>query len=391
MTFYQEAPVPGTPFPVQQNVRQASWWSAPGMKIGLSALAVAMVALLAMGFIPTGYVIEKPGPVINTLGTIPMQEEGEAAKDVPLITIDGEENYPTGGTLSLTTVSIAGSRERTATWLELAQAWFDPSQAVVPVDEIFPVGQTTEQRNEQNQVMMQNSQTTAAVAALRELDYDIPGTPAVVEVVADSPADGKLKAGDLLRSVGGTPITEATDVSKIVRASEGKPVTFGVERDGKPVQVDVTPRQQEVDGETHWVVGISVGAVFDKLPVDITFEVGNVGGPSAGMMFSLGIIDKLTPGELNGGQNVAGTGTIDAQGNVGAIGGIRQKLYGASNAGADYFIAPLKNCDEVVGHIPDGLTVVTTETLAQSVDILETIASGSGIDKLPTCSADSAK
>ena len=119
--------------------------------------------------------------------------------------------------------------------------------------------------------------------------------------------------------------------------------------------------------------------------VDVTIQLDNVGGPSAGMMFALGIIDTLTPGELNGGKEVAGTGTIDAEGTVGPIGGIRQKLYGARDAGADYFLAPEANCDEVVGHVPDGLQVIRTATLDDSLAALEVIAEDGDVDALPTC------
>ena len=105
-------------------------------------------------------------------------------------------------------------------------------------------------------------------------------------------------------------------------------------------------------------------------------------------MFALGIIDTLTPGELNGGERIAGTGTIDAAGAVGPIGGIRQKLYGARDAGATVFLAPEENCDEVVGHVPDGLQVFRTGTLEESLDILEVVADGGDTSKLPVCTAN---
>jgi len=135
---------------------------------------------------------------------------------------------------------------------------------------------------------------------------------------------------------------------------------------------------------TTWLIGITLRTDYD-FPIDVTIQLDNVGGPSAGMMFALGIIDTLTEGELNGGQNVAGTGTIDAAGTVGPIGGIRQKLYGARDAGAEFFLAPAANCDEVVGHVPDGLQVIRTATLDESLDALEVIADGGDLDALPTC------
>ena len=105
------------------------------------------------------------------------------------------------------------------------------------------------------------------------------------------------------------------------------------------------------------------------------------------MMFALGIIDTLTPGSLNGGEKVAGTGTISADGTVGPIGGIRQKLWGAKDAGADWFLAPESNCDEVVGHVPDGLRVFAVEDLDDSLAVLDAIRDGGDLDALPTCDA----
>src|SRR5690606_12624406 len=122
-------------------------------------------------------------------------------------------------------------------------------------------------------------------------------------------------------------------------------------------------------------------------PVDVAIQLDNVGGPSAGMMFALGIIDQLTPGYLGGGEQIAGTGTIDSEGVVGAIGGIRQKLYGARDAGAEYFLAPASNCDMVTGHVPDGLHVVAVQTLAEALAALDVIAVGGDIQGLASCSS----
>jgi len=120
-------------------------------------------------------------------------------------------------------------------------------------------------------------------------------------------------------------------------------------------------------------------------PFEVSIQLDNVGGPSAGQMFALGIMDKLTPDSLNGGKRVAGTGTIDNVGNVGAIGGIRQKMYGARSAGATIFLAPASNCDEVTGHIPAGLQVFAVKTLSDSVKVLDAVRAGSSTADLPTC------
>jgi PDZ domain-containing protein len=124
-----------------------------------------------------------------------------------------------------------------------------------------------------------------------------------------------------------------------------------------------------------------------EFPIDVEIQLNNVGGPSAGMMFSLGIIDKLTPGAITGGESIAGTGTIDSSGVVGGIGGIRQKMYGARDAGASWMLAPASNCNEVVGHIPDGLRVIPVETLDEARGVVEQIGEGADSAGFAECTA----
>ncbi|MBD8011021.1 PDZ domain-containing protein [Microbacterium sp. Re1] len=354
-----------------------------GTVTGIVALSVALVALVALTFVPTPYVIQRPGPVYDTLGTARSADGAE----VPLIEIDGAETYPTGGTLDLTTVQVIGNRERTPTWFELAMAWTDPTRAVVPIDTVFPQGVSSDERDERNAALMVDSQHEATAAALTELGYDVGATVRVVETVADSPADGLLRADDLVRAIGGEEIDSATALRDAIQQADGAEVTLTIERDGDEKAVAVTPEKStDAAGEEVWLIGIALTTDYD-FPIDVRLQLDNVGGPSAGMMFALGIIDELTPGELNGGADVAGTGTIDAAGDVGPIGGIRQKLYGARDAGATVFLAPEQNCDEVVGHVPDGLQVYRTGTLKESLDILEKVAAGGDTSALPVCTA----
>ncbi|MFC4140345.1 MULTISPECIES: PDZ domain-containing protein [unclassified Microbacterium] len=350
--------------------------------VGVWALVVALVALVALTFIPTPYVIQRPGPVFDTLGTA----KGTDGEQVPLIEVDGADTYPTGGTLDLTTVQVVGNRQRTPSWAELAVAWVDPARAVVPIDVVFPEGVTSEQRDKQNAELMVNSQHEATAAALTELGYDVGAKVEVVDAIEGTPADGVLEAGDVIVAIDGQEVSSAKVLREEVQKSEGEPVELTVDRDGTEQQVSLTPEKQEAGGKTTWLIGISLTTAYD-FPIDVTIQLDNVGGPSAGMMFALGIIDTLTPGKLNGGENVAGTGTIEADGTVGPIGGIRQKLYGARDAGATIFLAPESNCDEVVGHIPDGLDVYSTATLEDSLHILEVIADDGDTSKLPTCKA----
>ncbi|GAA5028500.1 PDZ domain-containing protein [Microbacterium fluvii] len=350
------------------------------MKAGMGALALALVVLLVLTFLPTGYVIQQPGPVYDTLGTV----QGSDGEDVPLISVDGAQTYETGGSLDLLTVQVVGNRERTPSWFELAAAWFDRSKAVLPIDSVFPEGQTTEQRNEESAALMVDSQKEATAAALTELGYDVQSQLTVYSVVDGAAATGLVEEGDVITAANGTPVADAAALREIVNAGQGDPIELTVIRDDAEQTVEVTPHSEESDGTTTWLLGITLMNDY-VFPIDVTIQLDNVGGPSAGMMFALGIIDVLSPGELNGGERVAGTGTISADGTVGAIGGIRQKLWGARDAGATWFLAPAANCDEVVGHVPAGLQVFSVETLDDSLAVLEAIRDDGDLGALPTC------
>ena len=359
--------------PVEQPRRRAAlgWW----------LLVVALVAGLALTFLPSPYLIEQPGPVFDTLGSADYEGESE-----PLITVEGAETYPTAGSLDLLTVSVRGDVANRPSWLDVVQAWFSPSRAVVPVEAIYPSGVTNEQVDEQNADDMQNSQKSAIAAAMIHDGYSVPSTVTVSQISAGSPAEGVLREGDVVTSVNGTSLEADGDVDTLRRlvAENGvdKAAEIVVDRAGASVTESVTP--QEVQNTPLLGVGVSVDYDF---PFDVTLKLDQVGGPSAGMMFALGIIDKTTPGELNGGEKVAGTGTITASGQVGPIGGIRQKLYGARDAGATVFLAPSENCDEVVGNVPGGLDVYSVDTLDDAVAALETVADGGDTSSLPTCTA----
>ena len=353
---------------------------------GIWALTVALVALLVLTLLPTSFVIQQPGPVFNTLGTTTDAQGGE----VPLIQVEGAPTFPAEGSLDLLTVQVVGNRERPPSWLELVSAWLDPSRAVVPIDEVVPAGQTQEQRNEQNTVLMTDSQQEATAAALIELGYDVEARVVVNGFTEDSPAEGILELGDVVRSANGTSVAFVDELRPIIQAAAGGPVELGIERAGAERTETVIPVGVEADGETVWMIGVSTLRTFD-FPIDVTIQLDNVGGPSAGMMFALGIVDTLTPGDLTGGNAFAGTGTIDAKGTVGRIGGIRQKMHGALSAGADYFLAPRGNCGEVAGHVPGDLEVFAVETLDDALEVLGAVRDGGDLAALPTCEVASGR
>jgi PDZ domain-containing protein len=351
--------------------------------VGWSFVGAAFVLTLVLALVPAPYVIEQPGPVFNTLGTD--QPVGSPpSKDAKLlITIPSKTTYPTAGSLDLLTVSVVGNPDSLPSWVEVASAWFTPSKAVLPVDDVFPPGVTTDESNKENAQLMVDSQQDAIAAALNELGYTYPQEVVVKQIIKGSPADGVLKVGDEIITVNGVHVPGVQTLRDLLKANgAGKAAAIGIIRDGAARTVHITP---EKSGPTV-IVGIGAGMHY-TFPFDVNIQLNNVGGPSAGQMFALGIIDKLTPGKLNGGDHVAGTGTIDNEGNIGAIGGIRQKMYAARDVGNNWFLAPQVNCDEVTGHIPTGLTVFAVKTLDDSLKVMKALsshASTSGFARCPT-------
>jgi PDZ domain-containing protein len=195
-----------------------------------------------------------------------------------------------------------------------------------------------------------------------------------------TPADGKLEPGDQILQVGTTTVTTRADVTTAMSAvSPGQTVAVRVRREGAGDLTETITTTTSPTDSSRAFLGITVGEVY-RAPFHLEFTLGGVGGPSAGMMLSLGIIDKLTPGELNGGRFVAGTGTITPDGQVGPIGGIEQKLVGARRAGATLFLAPADNCAEVLHDgIPAGLTVAKVATLSQAVDAVRAYVAGTAV------------
>ena len=336
--------------------------------LGVTLLVGSLVLAVGLAAVPSAYVIEQPGPWFDTLGTVSVPDpEDDTKKDkIPLITIEGTESFPTTGELDLLTVSVLGNPEQTPSWLEVATAWFDPSKAVVPLEAIFPKQESTEEREAANTAQMVDSQQDAIAAALTNLGYDVVVGVEVLGFTDDSPAKSVLSLGDVITAFNGTAVESVPQLRELLKANgTSTPGIVSFTRKGVAQEAQVTP--MDVNGNI--VLGIGAKSKYD-FPFDVSIRLDDVGGPSAGMMFALGIIDKLTPQDITGGNHFAGTGTIDAQGNVGPIGGIQQKLYGAKKAGATYFLAPAGNCDEVVGHVPAGLQVYSVETLNDALNVL---------------------
>ncbi len=342
--------------------------------ITLSVLTVLLALLLALASaVPLPYAISGPGPTRNTLG-----DQG----GVQLISISGATTYPATGKLLLTTVSTSGGPGYPVTLGDVLRGWVSNARSVRPVEDVFPPSESRQQIDQTNKADMVTSQEDATVSALQELGYRVPTTLTVDGTVPASGADGVVEKGDVVVSVDGAPVTSYLALSTAMDAVRpGADVTLGVRRSG--VAQDLTVRTTD-DGTGRAILGLYIAPTFD-FPVDVSIKIDDIGGPSAGTMFALGIIDRLTPADEANGKVIAGTGTMNLTGDVGPIGGIQQKLIGARRDGAQWFLAPASNCNEVVGHVPSGLTVVKISTLHQAREAVIAIGAGKA-GSLPGCS-----
>jgi Lon-like protease len=338
----------------------------------LAAVGIA-VSILAASFVSVPYVILSPGPTLNTLGTLGTRSDAK-----PLIQISGTRTYPTSGHLNLVTVSYQGGPGDSFNIFTALRAWLSPHEAVVPEAELFPPNQTQEQVTRQDTEEMANSQQTAQAAALCQLGVKFTTVYKITAVEPRMPATGVLKAGDVITAVDGTPVTCRIDPGTLIRAHRpGIPVALTVSRGGQVKHFRL--RTADVDGTP--VVGVEVAESF-KFPFQVNINVGDIGGPSAGMMFALGIIDKLTHDNLASGRFIAGTGEISPNGAVSPIGGIQQKMAGAREAGATIFLTPAANCPDTSGAVPAGLHLVKVSTLGGAVHDLDVLKAGGNV---PSC------
>ena len=310
------------------------------------------------------YLVESPGPTFNTLG----QSDG---KDI--IAVSGHPTSRTSGHLNLMTVLSDTEKTTVAGALE---GWLRHDEVVVPYDAIYPPGTSRQQQNAVNAQDFTASQDNATAAAACELGY--PKGFGIFSVADDSPNKNVLRTGDRLVSVAGAPVPDEETLRKVLGThQQGEKIAVGLVRDGKQLTVTATLAPPAAGSSTPRL-GVSVG-VGCLLPYQISLSLTGIGGPSAGMMFALGIIDKVSNHDLTHGRFIAGTGTIDPSGAVGPIGGISLKMIAARRAGATIFLAPATNCADVKGNIPKGLNVVKVNTLHEAITDLDTLESGGSV------------
>ena len=370
----------GASAPRPGRTARAGWSRAEPGRFSERAvvLAVAGIVALVLGVVvallPVPYVVFSPGPVRDTLG--------QTSAGADLIVIDGAETYPTDGELDLTTISVAGGPLGSIGVVEAVGAYLDPSRSLRPVESVYPSGSTREEAREASEVQMLAAQQSAAVAALLELGREVPARLLIAGFAGNPVAEEVLQVDDEVLALEGEALAGSGELVERLQAyAPGDTVTLTVRRSSEDLDLDVELAESP---EGSVILGVLISPQYD-LPFDVTYDVGGIGGPSAGLMFTLGIYDKLTPGALTGGQRIAGTGTMADDGTVGPIDGIQQKLVGAVEHGATWFLAPVANCADVVGSVPDGLEVAAVSTLDEALAAVEAIAADEGTDELASC------
>lgn len=330
----------------------------------ISTLLVALAPIVAFGvllaLVTVPYVSLGPGPTFDTLGEI----DGKQVVD-----IEGTDVHKTSGHLNMTTVSQRDN-------LTLGQAltlWMSGREQLVPRDLVYPPDKSKDDIDKANTQDFKRSEYSAEYAALGYLKY----APAVtVETVSkDGASAGKLEEGDAIDGVNGTPVSDMEQFQSLMEKTKpGDEVVLDFRRKNAPPGV-ATVKLGSAPDKKQGVLGIGV-VEAPWAPFTIHFNLANVGGPSAGLVFSLAVVDKLTTGDLSGSRFVAGTGTIDSDGKVGSIGGITHKIVAAHEAGATVFLVPADNCDEAKSSHQDGIDLVRVENLGGAVDALKALSAG---------------
>jgi PDZ domain-containing protein len=329
-----------------------------GVTVILGALITALLAVGVMAA-PLPYVVLKPGPTVNTLGS----QDG-----TEVIQVSKATTTKSAGQLRLTTVNVQSQVE--LVWA--ISSWISNKDAVVPRELIYPPEKTEKEVEQQNAQEWTESQASAVTVALTKLGY--PVRTVVNKVTAGGASVGLLRPDDVITAVTGTAVTNPTRLTELVRAKPaGTALTVAYTRAGQAGTARITTKAGTDDATPR--LGLEIGAK-QNAPFTVKIDLDKIGGPSAGLMFTLGIMDKLQPVDLTGGKIIAGTGTIDDDGNVGPIGGIPQKLVGAKSAGAQIFLVPKDNCAEALKNAVDGLPMAEVATVDDALTALKTFTGG---------------
>ncbi|WP_445169264.1 YlbL family protein [Mycolicibacterium sp. Dal123E01] len=332
----------------------------------MAALVPIVVFGVLLAVVTVPFVSLGPGPTFDTLGEVDGKQ---------VVAIEGTETHPTAGHLNMTTVAQRDG-------LTLGQAltlWASGREQLVPRDLVFPPNKSREDVEKDQDADFKSSEDSAEYAALGYLKY--PNAVRVAKVNDPGPSVGKLQDGDALDAVDGKPVANIEEFTSILKATKpGQEIVIDYRRKNAPPGTARITLGTNTDRDYGYLGVAVLNAPW--APFSIDFNLANIGGPSAGLMFSLAVIDKLTTGDLNGSKFIAGTGTIDSEGKVGPIGGITHKMLAAQEAGASVFLVPADNCDEAKSMRDDNMELVRVENLAGAVDSLHTLTSGG---RPPSC------
>ncbi|GAA3765683.1 YlbL family protein [Salinactinospora qingdaonensis] len=343
--------------------------------VTLIVAAVLLIGLAVGGmYLPVPYLIASPGITVDTLG----EQDGES-----VIQVEGHESYEHEGGLSMVTVQYSGGPSARMDLFSALSAWLSPSQAVLPEEVLYPPGRSMDEIAETQSLQMDDSQELATAAAFNQLGIDYEVSAVVVSVNDGMPAQGTLKAEDRITHVDGEPVADKEEVvADVGDRQPGEPVELTIVRDGQTREFTIETTQSEEGGP---IIGVMVGNDM-RFPFEVDISVGDIGGPSAGMMFALGIMDHLSEEGLTGGHRIAGTGTIDADGDVGGVSGVEQKMVSAQRADAEYFFVAAESCSQTFDSAATGeLKVISIEKLSDATAALAAIRTGEGVADLPRC------
>ncbi|HET6954720.1 MAG TPA: PDZ domain-containing protein, partial [Acidimicrobiales bacterium] len=336
-------------------------------RVALVTLGFLLVAFVAgAALVPLPYYLFRPGSVRDT---------------EPLITVEGTEVYASDGSIGYTTVSL-----RQASLFGLMQGWINDDIDIYGRDRVLQ-GRNVSENRAANLQMMDDSKQVATQVALERLGYDVDVTvgQTVAEVAPELPADGLFEVGDTITAIDGEAFDDAGDLRRLLAddpPGDTVSATYIPRGGGGPKDVQVA-LAADPDEPTRGVMGVSVvpQVLHYDFPVEVSIDTGDVGGPSAGLAFTLAIIDDLTPGDLTGGADIAVTGTISGDGTVGEVGGTGQKAAAVRDAGMSLFLVPSADYEDAVAHAGDDLEVVAVDSLDEALAALA--ERGGNADDLP--------
>jgi PDZ domain-containing protein len=355
-------------------------WATPAPRQKMPKWPIVLgVLLLVVGFtlnwlanLEVDYFALSPGPV-NDVGDF--------------VSVVGQDPVEDAGELFFLTVSL---KEVTA--LEYIGGWLDPEVTLNKRETIRPAGVSQEELTRQNLALMEGSKRDAIFVALTRLGYEpqlIGSGALILGTIEGTAADGVLQAEDVIVEVDGVEVEFANDaVDALSGKTPGTEVELVIERAGEngtsetlTVEIVLGPfmgfdeNEEPIVDESRGMVGVLLeDAETEELyPVDVQIDSQNIGGPSAGLMFTLELINQLTDEDITRGRRIAGTGTIDRDGVVGPIGGVQQKVFGAIRAGADHVLVPAANYEDALVAAGDDISVVRVETVDDALAFLDSL------------------